>query len=189
MSSRDPGSRGQSLVEFALLAPLLAFLLFMILDFSRIYTTMMSVESAAREAADYGTTFGAGHWSAVDLASTESEMKRRACVAASNLPDYVGIDADNDGIDEDCSNPTFAYCVTPAIGSPCGALDPVDVCDDPERATPCDVTVTLHHEFHLFVPFHVDFFGVELGLPVTIPFDRDSTFAMTDIAGEPSPTP
>ena len=56
-------ARGQSLVEFALLAPIMVFLLFAILDFARIYTAMMSVESAAREAADYGTALGAERWS------------------------------------------------------------------------------------------------------------------------------
>jgi Flp pilus assembly protein TadG len=188
-SGRFAGSRGQSLVEFALLAPLMVFLLFAILDLARIYTTMMSVESAAREAADFSTTFGAGHWSTADLDSTVAEMKKRACVAASNLPDYVGIDADSDGIDEDCSNPTFAYCVTPSDGGTCGPVVSTDLCDDPDREPPCTVTVTLHHEFHLFVPFHLDFFGVQFGLPVSIPFDRDSTFAMTDIVVGPSPTP
>jgi hypothetical protein len=41
--------------------------------------------------------------------------------------------------------------------------------------------VTLSHTFHLFVPLQLDFFGVKLGLPVTLPFERDSTYAMTDI--------
>src|SRR5688572_33461923 len=90
---RPSSQRGQSVVEFALIAPIMIFILFAILDLARIYTTMMSVESAAREAADYGTTLGAERWQTGAIATTESEMRRRACIAASDLPDYEGIDA------------------------------------------------------------------------------------------------
>jgi len=159
-------------------------LLFGIFDLSRIYTTMMSVESAAREAADFGTELGAPRWNAGSFDVTLAEMKRRACVAASDLPDYVGIDADSDGTDEDCSNPSFDWCLIQTIGGACTQLDPTDAgytCDDPDREPPCYVTVTLAHTFKLFIPFHIDFFGVDLGLPATLSFERDSTFAMTDI--------
>ena len=37
-------------------------------------------------------------------------MERRACVAASDLPDYE--DPDNDPATGGCTNPTFAYCMT-----------------------------------------------------------------------------
>jgi TadE-like protein len=162
------------------------FLLFAMLDFARIWTTMMSVESAAREAADYGTTLGAERWNAGNHLFTVDEMRRRACVAASDLPDYEGVDADANGVDEDCTNPTFAYCLTPSAGGTCesapdAAWLTANTCDNRDRDPPCTVTVTLHHDFYLFVPFRLDFFGVQLGLPVSLAFDRDSTFAMTDI--------
>lgn len=183
--NRSVGARGQSIVEFALVAPIMIFLMFGILDLARIWTTMMSVESAAREAADYGTFYGAEGWQASAWASTVDEMRARACVAASDLPDYVGIDADANGIDEDCTNPTFDWCMTWDSGTPCDKTYPIDPdtdkCDNPDRDPPCTVTVTLQHDFHLFVPFHIDFFGVQLGLPTTLGFERDSTFAMTDI--------
>ena len=38
--------RGQSLVEFALIAPIMLFMMVAIVDLSRIYTTMLTVESA-----------------------------------------------------------------------------------------------------------------------------------------------
>ena len=179
---------GQSVVEFALIAPLMILLLLAIFDLSRIYTTMMSVESAAREAADFGTTLGAERWSITNEPNTVAEMKRRACVAASDLPDYEGVDVSPaDGVDGDCTNPSFNHCVRKISGGAC--LAPTDTgydCDDPANNDPvtdppCSVTVTMTHEFQLFAPFRLDFFGVELGLPVSISFDRDSTYAMTDI--------
>jgi hypothetical protein len=166
-------------VEFALILPVMLFVLLGVLDFARIYTTMVSVESAAREAADFGTTLGAGKWQVgAPMDSTVAEMELRACVAASNLTDYA--DPDDDPT-TGCSNPSFAYCVTATVGGPCGPVDPGQGCEDPLRATPCSVTVTLTHDFHLLAPIGIDFYGVRLGLPDSITFQRDSTFAMTDI--------
>lgn len=146
-----------------------------ILDLARIYTTMMSVESAAREAADYGTTLGAGKWQAgAPQDATVAEMKRRACIAASDLPDYD--DPDADPATGNCTNPSFACTITPPGGS-CEA--PAPGCEDPLRPSPCAVTVTLTYNFHLFAPV--------VGLPSTLTFDRDSTFAMTDIDLAPAP--
>ena len=62
-------------------------------------------------------------------------------------------------------------------------------CASPVRPTPCTVTVKLGHVFHLFAPLQIDFFGVQLGLPVTLSFDRVSTYAMTDIELPPEPGP
>jgi hypothetical protein len=156
-----------------------------IVDLARIYTTMMSVESAAREAADYGTTLGAGKWqagTAMDL--TVAEMQRRACVASSNLPDYS--DPDNDPATGNCTNPSFSYCITTSIGGPCAPYDAAAACDDPLRAPPCAVTVTLTEDFHLIAPLNFEFMGVEYGFPSTLTFQRDSTFAMTDIDLSPA---
>ncbi len=53
--------RGQSVTEFALIFPLLMITFLAIIDLSRIYTTQLSVESAAREAADYGA-YNSSNW-------------------------------------------------------------------------------------------------------------------------------
>ena len=164
--------------------------LFAIVDFARIYTTMMSVESSAREAADYGTTLGAAKWQfGAPMDATVTEMERRTCIAASNLPEYE--DPDNDPA-TGCDNPSFDYCVTPDDGDPlttetCGPVNPADTCEDPLRASPCKVTVTIAYEFRLLAPLNVDFLGVRVGLPSTINVERDSTFAMTDIDVAPGP--
>jgi Flp pilus assembly protein TadG len=171
---RHRNERGQSIVEFALVLPLMMIILLAIIDFGRIYTTMMTVESAAREGADFATTLGAEHWDPATYTITEAEMERRSCVAASNLPDYVG-----DAIS--CTNPSFDYCLTTTSGGPCLPYDPTAGCENPDRVPPCLVTVTLTYDFHLFAPV--------VGLPTTLTFDRDSTFAMTDIDLAPTPTP
>ena len=194
----DQRQRGQSLVEFALLAPIMIFLLFAIMDLSRIYTAMASVESAAREAADFGTSNGAGKWSSGVAALTVLEMSNRACTAASDLPDFQWTDTDSDSTydqGEACTNPTFDWCVS-WDSAPCSQSYPVGdpsvdpgVCNNGSRNPPCRVKVTMSHVFHLFVPFQLDFFGVQLGLPVTLSFERDATFAMTDIDVTSTPTP
>jgi hypothetical protein len=177
---RRSGERGQSIVEFALVLPFMLILLLAIVDLARVYTTMMSVESAAREAADYATTLGAGKWQVgPPMDATVAEMERRACVAASNLPDYA--DPDGNPTNGGCTNPTFTYCVTATPGGSCGAVDAGAACDDPTRATPCRVTVTLSYDFHLIAPYNVEVLGVRFGVPPTLSFSRDSTFAMTDI--------
>jgi hypothetical protein len=172
-------ARGQSVVEFAIVAPIMVVLLVAIIDFARVYTTMMSVESAAREAADYGTTFGAGKWQVgVPLDGTVAEMQKRACVASSNLPDYDDPDGDPSN---GCVNPAFSYCVTPTIGGTCGPVNTADTCEIPTREPPCTVTVTLTYDFGLFLPINFEILGASIGLPDTITFQRDSTFAITDI--------
>ncbi|MDQ3126961.1 MAG: pilus assembly protein [Chloroflexota bacterium] len=157
-----------------------------IIDLARIYTTMLTVESAAREAADYGT-FGSQKWNSavynVVPDGTEAKMRRRACVAASKLPDYVGPD-------DSCTNPSFSYQLSPdgtAWGAP-GVNDPAYACDDPVRASPCWLRVTLTYEFKLLVPFNLEVFGTRYGMPSTMTFDRTSVFAMTDLK-LPTPTP
>ena len=142
--SQRTASRGQSVVEFALVLPLMVILLLAIVDFARIHTTAMSVESAARSG-DFGTSFGAEKWDATNSPITLEEMETRSCIAASTLPDYAGVDPSSIPPDDPvtCTNPSFSYCVTTSVGGPCGALDPVDVCEDPNRTTPCAITVNL----------------------------------------------
>jgi hypothetical protein len=182
--SRSKHERGQSVVEFALVLPLMVLVLLAVIDFARIYTTMMSVESAAREAADFGTTLGAQHWQAgAPTNATVQEMRKRACVAASDLPDYADPESPNDPAAGNCTNPGVSdpdwYCMTVPETGICGPPDPS--CADPLRPEPCTVTVTLSYEFHLLAPFNIQFFDRQIGLPSTLTFTRDSTYAMTDI--------
>jgi len=170
-------SRGQSIVEFALVLPVLVVLMVGIIDLARIYTTMLSVESAAREAADFGT-FGSQKWNsavyAVPVDGTEAKMRHRACVAASDLPDYQGPD-------DSCVNPDFSYLLSTDRGASWTTYDPTLGCDDPTREPPCWVKVTLEYDFRLLVPLNMELFGVRYGIPNTLTFERSSIFAMTDL--------
>jgi hypothetical protein len=148
-----------------------------IIDLGRIYTTMLTVESAAREAADFGT-FGSQKWNSavysVVPGGTEANMKIRACVASSSLPDYVGPD-------DACTNPTFNYQLSGDRGATWGSYDAGLVCDDATRDPPCWLKVTLQYNFRLLAPFNFDAFGTTYGIPNSLTFERSSIFAMTDL--------
>lgn len=170
--------RGQAVVEFALILPIMIVLMLAVIDLARIYTTMINVESAAREAADFGT-FGSQKWNVAvyDVVpdGTEAKMKRRACVASSALPDYVGPD-------DSCTNPAFSYLLSGDRGATWGPYDIGLACDDSVREPPCWLKVTLRYDFHLLVPFNFEIFGTAYGVPNTMTFERSSIFPMTDLS-------
>lgn len=180
-SSTRQSRRGQSVVEFALVAPIMFVIALAIIDLARVYTTMLTVESAAREAADYGT-FGSQKWNAAVYNfvpdGTEAKMRLRACVASKHLPDYVGPD-------DSCTNPTISYQISGDLGASWGAsnaYDPVALaCDNPTREPPCWLKVTLEYDFRLLVPFNIEIGGTQFGVPSTMTFERSSVFPMTDL--------
>jgi hypothetical protein len=176
--ARKKVERGQSVVEFALVLPIMVFLMLAIVDFSRIYTTMLTVESAAREAADFGT-FGSQKWNdavySLPVDGTEAKMRLRACTAMSDLPDYVGPD-------DSCTNPSLTYELSGDKGATWGAYSTGLACADAAREPPCWLKVTLSYDFHIITPLNLQVFGVTYGLPSTLTLVRSSTFAMTDLA-------
>jgi Flp pilus assembly protein TadG len=56
VTTRDPNERGQALVEFALIAPLLFILLFGIIQFGMTFGGQVGLSNAAREVARYAST-------------------------------------------------------------------------------------------------------------------------------------
>jgi len=165
-------------VEFALVVPVMVVMMLAVIDFARIYTTMLTVESAAREAADYGT-FGSQKWNdaiyALPVDGTEDKMLLRACVAASQLPDYVGPD-------DNCTNPSFTYELSGDRGVTWQPYDVTLGCDDETREPPCWLKVTLNYQFRVLVPLNIELAGSTYGVPSTVTVERSSIFAMTDLS-------
>jgi hypothetical protein len=160
--------RGQALVEFALVIPIIAFIFLGIVDLSRVFTSQLVVESAAREAADFGA-FNSSRWTAINRAATEQEMTQRACVASNRLEDYAGPDTD-------CLNPRVDISLEPN-----GGLE--STCGEPDRPEgPCLVRVDMTYQFDLIIPFGLDFNGTRLGLPDQLTFQRTSIFAVSDFS-------
>jgi Flp pilus assembly protein TadG len=171
-------SAGQSLVEFAVIVPVMLLILLGIADFGRLFTSAIAVEAAGREAADYGA-FDASYWTAANLSTTVGEMQRRACTAAagSHLEGYATTDPSN----ASCTNPTFACFLerngasTDCLGSS-GMTDSVD-CSNPATEPPCTVHVRMTYEFDTLLPV-----GPMAG---RIELVRDSRFRISNL--QPAP--
>jgi Flp pilus assembly protein TadG len=160
-------ANGQSLTEFALLLPLMLLLVVAVADFGRLFTSMIAVESAAREGADFGAMQGKLKWDStntVQLDQNISDMKVRACSAAASLSDYAG---DPPGtVNMTCTNPTFTFDLerVPVSGN-CALQGEFD--------DPCIVHVTMTYDFHMFL---------NLGpLPSILHVTRESRFAISDL--------
>jgi hypothetical protein len=177
---RRPRSRtaGQSVVEFALVFPVMLFLLVGIADFGRLYTSAVAIESATREAADFGA-FQTNRWDPANVGTTVAEMQRRACVAAagSHLQDYATTDATN----STCTNPSFQCWLELGgggvdCGSSGGMIGGTD-CASSATEPPCTVHVRLEYDFRTILQLPL--------VPGTIHLVRDSRFRISDLAPPP----
>ena len=175
---------GQALVEFALVVPFLLILVLALGDFGRIYTSLVAVEAAAREAADAGA-FYPDHWntdistggSPTNPSSAVEQMEQMACSSAaqSHLEGY----AEPPGTlnHATCTNPTMT-CTLEQQGQPpadCAAyVGGAGGCGDKATDPPCIVHVQLAYEFDTLIraPF----------LPSTITFARDARFAVSGLS-------
>jgi hypothetical protein len=181
-TGRRQRERGQSLTELALILPILLILLLGIADFARLYSAMITVESAAREAADWGA-FYPSRWSTVgsspDYARTYDTMRQRACTSVSNLEDYDG-EPDN----SNCSNPSFACELTLPGGSTQSCLAPSscsEILGEDASAVACRVTVSLTYTFNLIAPTGL------VGVPPSLQFTQSSTFDIADCKEQCAP--
>lgn len=180
VSSIRPGGgrqHGQSLTEFALIIPILFLIAVAVGDFGRVYVSAVTIESGAREAADYGA-FVKSNWCVIadalnpvcDLVNesfTVAEMRRRACTTASTLPDYE--EPAGTVNHEDCSNPTFDYALEDAPAD--GPYDPG--CSLEQAGCVKIVHVWLEHDFSTTIDFPP--------LPSTVHIRRDSYYAISEL--------
>jgi Flp pilus assembly protein TadG len=177
------GQTGQSIVEFALVVPIMLLILLAIADFGRLYASAVAVEAAGREAADFGA-FESANWTSANAATTVGMMEQRACVAAagSHLEGYATTDPVNDTT---CTNPTFhcrlergadsADCATSA-----GVVGTTD-CSLATNEPPCTVHVWMEYEFRTLL-------GVPPA-PQSLQIVRHSRFRVSDLTpASPAPS-
>lgn len=112
--------RGQSLVEFALILPVLVMLLLGLLDLGRIYFAYVAITDAAGE----GVSYGARHARSMDPDALESAIKSRASEATKGLveigTDQVDVAPDPVAESSDTITVTVTYSstlITPLIRS------------------------------------------------------------------------
>jgi Flp pilus assembly protein TadG len=175
--ARRRGQRGQGLAEFALVIPIMFLIVVAIADFGRLFSSAVSTEAAAREAADYGAVLGSDRWAAADSpwSTNDDEMRRRVCAATSGLQGF-------DNTAGTCTdNPTVSWEILSRnnTASPYHVVDPTFAQDECAGrlglADPCVVHVTVTFTFRPFLAFPP--------IPAAIDITRESWFAVSDLTG------
>ncbi len=108
--SRGAAPRGQSLVEFALVLPVLLILLLGVADFGRIFSAGIVVEASARNAADAAAQEylqlkrNVAPLTSADYSRVHAIAIQSACEEAERLPNRVGTGTS-------CTMPAVAVCI------------------------------------------------------------------------------
>jgi hypothetical protein len=153
-----------------------------IADFGRVYEAMVAIESATREAADYGA-FNSSYWDASvgNPATTTAEMQRRACTAAAGSH-VEGYGEPGGTLNHSaCSNPTFTCTIKPPVASgeasqACASYGGT-YCSTSTSDPPCTVDVTLTFNFQAFLSVPP--------LPTSVSIQRQSNFRVSDLPVAP----
>lgn len=111
-------SRGQSLVEFTLILPVMLIILLVVADFGRLFAAGITVESAARNAAELAAA--RYNQALIEPSIDYAEIHRLAwssvCTEASGLPNATP------GGGGECNGLPTRVCVHDAADSNCGAV-------------------------------------------------------------------
>lgn len=115
--------RGQTLVEFALVLPMLLVLLLGIVDFGRVFASGITVEALARNAAEAGAqeylqirrASAPAQPSAASYAAVHARMQEVACEEARTLANRATTGAT-------CTMPVIGSCILDEWGPHCSAL-------------------------------------------------------------------
>lgn len=91
--------RGQSLVEFAIILPLLLAFLGATVDFARLYQAWVTLQSATRDAAEYAAT------SATTATQAGTDAQRVVCLATQGL---AGFQPGGGGNPATCTSPAVS---------------------------------------------------------------------------------
>lgn len=111
------GNRGQSLVEFALILPILLTLLGAAVDVSRVYGAWIALEGATRDAAEQVATDTA----VTTQAGAATRAQAIVCAQMSSVPGFVA-PAGNPAL---CTTPSLTVTWTSSTASPGTARNPL----------------------------------------------------------------
>jgi hypothetical protein len=143
-SRRAPRRRelGQSLAEFALVAPVLFILIFGLIDVARLYNSWVTAQHAAREGARYGVTGRVD----CDLATPN----RLDCIEHTARQHTQGLT--NSATDVDVLVRSWEY---PSYADPATEGSAGDQCDALEVRVEYDFTASLPGIHSIFGPVHL----------------------------------
>ncbi len=167
---RQQRAAGQALVEFALAATLIFFLLAAAVDLGLIFFTVQGMRNAAQEGASYGSRWlkdcaGSGglQTRCLDIATIRDRVRFESGTRGGigNL-----IDLNNDGIEDpaDTNNAFYnTYITADLLADKTSDGDPLKnvatgesesmACNDPPRSVlPCYIRVIVRKEYKMFMP-------------------------------------
>ncbi len=116
---RNKISKGQGLVEFALILPILLIMVLGAIDLGRLFFSSIVVQNASRAGARHGIDILFPLLS-TNVAAKESEIKTVTILEARNsniqlLDTYVTVNCDgNTALNSGCSSSSGCFCVSPS---------------------------------------------------------------------------